>query len=100
MIYTAVLEPEVDGRYSAHLPAFQGVHSWGATRHEALEHIIEAALLWLDVEHEHGRAVPPNDPVAILAEVNRVIADQRLDGLDPQLELVSVSIPLSNRQAA
>jgi predicted RNase H-like HicB family nuclease len=100
MIYTAVLEPEPDGRYSAQIPAFPGVHSWGATRQEALEHVIDAAVLWIDVEQELGRAVPPNDPVVLLAEVNRVIADQRLDGLDPQLELVSVSIPGLNRQAA
>lgn len=100
MIYTAVVEPEEDGQYSVHLPAFRGVHSCGATRREALEQVLEAAELWLEVERQHGRDVPPNDPFVILARVNEIIADQRLDGRDPQLELTSVTIPGADRQAA
>ena len=100
MIYTAVIEPETDGQYSVHLPAMRGVHSCGKTRQEALERIVEAAELWIDVERKYGREVPANDPIAILVDVNRVIADQRSDGLDPQLELVSVAVPIIIREAA
>ena|SRR5579871_5280005 len=100
MIYTAVIEPEANGQYSAHLPALPGVHSCGATRQEVLVRIVEAAELWIEVEREHERDVPPNDPFTILADVNQVIADQRADGLEPQLELVSVSVPSAERKAA
>lgn len=100
MIFTVVIEPEPDGRFSVHVPALHGVHSSGASRLEALERIVEAAELWIEVERRHGREVPPNDPVSLLAEVSRVISDQRADGLEPQLELVSVAIPVIGRQAA
>jgi predicted RNase H-like HicB family nuclease/predicted RNA binding protein YcfA (HicA-like mRNA interferase family) len=100
VIYTAILEAEPDGRYSTHLPALPGVHSMGATRQEALERIVEAAGLWIDVEKQHRRVIPPNEPLIIVTEVSRLIIDQRADGLDPQLELVSVTIPVADREAA
>ena len=100
VVYTALIESEVDGQYSIHLPALGGVHSCGSSRQEALERVVEAAELWIEVERHHGRDVPANDPLVILAEVNRVIADQRSDGLDPQLELVSVAVPIAAREAA
>ena len=98
--YTALLEPEADGRYSVHIPSLPGVHSYGDTRAEALRNVLEAAELWIEVEVEHGRSIPSNDPLAIIGEVSRIIATQRESGLDPQLELASLLVHAATSAAA
>jgi predicted RNase H-like HicB family nuclease len=91
-VYTAILEPEADGRYSVHVPALPGVHSYGTTRVEALANVVEAADLWFEVEHELGHSIPENDLLQVIASISRIIADQAADGLDPRLELASITV--------
>jgi predicted RNase H-like HicB family nuclease len=45
-----LLHPEVDGGYSAKIPAFPGCYSQGDTLDEAVANIRGAAELWLEVQ--------------------------------------------------
>jgi predicted RNase H-like HicB family nuclease len=85
-VYTAILEPEADGRHSVHLPALPGVHSYGTTRAEALGNVVEAADLWIEVEQEMGHSIPENGLLQVIASLSKIIADQAADGLDPPYE--------------
>lgn len=49
MRYEVILEKEDDGRYSAHVPALSGCHSWGNTKEEAISNIKEAIEGYLEV---------------------------------------------------
>ena len=100
MNYTAILEPEADGRYSVHIPSLPCVHSSGASRAEALERVREAAELWIEVEREHGRAIPADEPLLVVASVSRLILEQQTDGLNPALELIPIVLPAAVAVAA
>jgi predicted RNase H-like HicB family nuclease len=50
-----VLTPESDGGYSAEVPSLPGCFSEGDTRSEALANIRDAAVLWLEAQHEIRR---------------------------------------------
>ena len=49
MKYEIILEKEDDGRFSAHVPALLGCHSWGNTRDEATSNTKEAIQGYLEV---------------------------------------------------
>lgn len=51
MIYqfNVLLTPEVDGRWTAEVPALPGCVTWGKTKEEALERVKEAVALYLEV---------------------------------------------------
>ncbi|MFQ5751761.1 MAG: type II toxin-antitoxin system HicB family antitoxin [bacterium] len=49
MKYEIILEKEEDGRFSVHVPALPGCHSWGQTRAEAIKNIKEAIAGYLEV---------------------------------------------------
>ena len=46
--------PEPVGGFSASVPALPGCYSQGDTREDALDHIREAAELWLEVTSDTG----------------------------------------------
>lgn len=49
MKYEIILEKEDDGRFSAHVPALPGCHSWGNNKEEAINNIKEAIEGYLEV---------------------------------------------------
>ena len=52
--YTVVLEPEADGGYSAHIPAFRGAHTQGETVEEAIANARDVIAGYLEVMAENG----------------------------------------------
>jgi predicted RNase H-like HicB family nuclease len=69
VIYEKIREPEFEGEYYAHIPAFdlttQGMGIDGAR--EAAEDLLRA---WIEVKLEHGEAIPPPDDDALLGSIN------------------------------
>jgi predicted RNase H-like HicB family nuclease len=53
-----VLTPGEDGQIVAQIPIIPGCISQGKTRQEALDNILEAALLCLDGMEEEGWSLP------------------------------------------
>ncbi len=49
MKYEIIIEKEDDGRFSAHVPALPGCHSWGNTRADAISNAKEAIQGYLEV---------------------------------------------------
>ncbi|HEX9654791.1 MAG TPA: type II toxin-antitoxin system HicB family antitoxin [bacterium] len=49
MKYEIILEKEDDGRFSVHVPALPGCHSWGNSKEEAIHKIKEAIEGYLEV---------------------------------------------------
>ena len=47
-----MIEPGEDSGFVAHVPAFRGCWSQGATRDEAIENIREAIEAWLEAEQD------------------------------------------------
>ena len=59
--YAVVLEPEVEGGYSVHIPAFQGAHTQGETVEECLANAREVIELHAEVMTGRGEPLPPSD---------------------------------------
>ena len=59
--YTVVLEPETEGAYSVHVPAFRGARTQGETIEECLANAREVIELHAEVMSERGEALPPSD---------------------------------------
>jgi len=55
--YTRVLTPDEGGGFSAEILEFPGCFAEGDTVTEALEHLEEVAVLWLQVALEQGWAI-------------------------------------------
>jgi predicted RNase H-like HicB family nuclease len=62
--YTVVLEPEAEGGFSVHIPAFRGAHTQGETVEECLANAREVIALHLEVLAERGEPIPPSDVAA------------------------------------
>ena len=58
MRYTAILELEADGGYTASVPALPGCVTQGDTREEALRNIREAAELYIEDCVAEGDPIP------------------------------------------
>jgi predicted RNase H-like HicB family nuclease len=59
--YAVVLEPEPEGGYSAHIPAFRGAHTQGETVEEALSNARDVIAGYVEVLTERGEPIPPSD---------------------------------------
>jgi predicted RNase H-like HicB family nuclease len=53
----AVVEPDERGVH-AWCPALKGCHTWGATVEEALDHLRDAASLYVESLVAHGEPIP------------------------------------------
>ncbi|MCD8379980.1 MAG: type II toxin-antitoxin system HicB family antitoxin [Lachnospiraceae bacterium] len=60
--YTAIIEPNVSGRYYAHVPDLPGCVTSGRNLKEAIDMITDAANLWLVSAEDHHDSIPvPTD---------------------------------------
>jgi len=57
--YAVVLEPEAEGGYSVHIPAFRGAHTQGETVEECLSNARDVIALHAEVLTERGEPLPP-----------------------------------------
>ena len=63
--FTVVIEPD-EGAFHAYVPALPGCHTFGDTIDEALVHIQEAIILYLEVLLEDGSPIPvEREPVLV-----------------------------------
>lgn len=65
--YTVVLEPESEGGFSVHVPAFRGAHTQGETVEECLANAREVIELHAEILIERGEPLPPSDVSASVA---------------------------------
>ncbi|HTD36058.1 MAG TPA: type II toxin-antitoxin system HicB family antitoxin [Candidatus Limnocylindrales bacterium] len=65
--YAVVLEPEPEGGYSAHIPAFRGAHTQGETVEEALANARDVIVGYVEILTERGEPLPPSDLAASVA---------------------------------
>jgi antitoxin HicB len=56
--YTVVFVREEDGRYSVHVPALKGCHTWGENLPHAVLMAEEVITLFLESLRERGKPVP------------------------------------------
>lgn len=66
MKYHVVLEKQEEGGFLVYIPELPGCHTQGETREEALQNIIEAKNLYLDVIKEKHRTNSTNVEVITL----------------------------------
>ena len=62
-----LMRSEVDGGYSASVPAMPGCHSQGDTLNEAIANIHEAAELWAEVQVDRVTLSAENESTAVKA---------------------------------
>jgi predicted RNase H-like HicB family nuclease len=65
--YAVVLEPEAEGGYSVHIPAFRGAHTQGETIDECVANAREVIELHAAVMTERGEPLPPSDVATTVA---------------------------------
>jgi predicted RNase H-like HicB family nuclease len=65
--YAVVLEPEAEGGYSVHIPAFRGAHTQGETVDECLANARDVIEAFVEVLAERGEPIPPSDVAATVA---------------------------------
>ncbi|MFQ5861066.1 MAG: type II toxin-antitoxin system HicB family antitoxin, partial [Dehalococcoidia bacterium] len=70
-----------------------GCVSQGSSREEALENILEAILLVLEVMQEDGTPVPAESPEVIIEEIREILKAREEDGLPLTVETVQVALP-------
>ena len=98
--YTVLLVPDDEGQIAVSVPAMPGCVSVGGTRAEALAHVQEAMLGWLEVEAAQRRAPLPETPAVIadaVAQALEIIEEMRAAGeVSPhhgyELELTTVEL--------
>jgi len=59
--YAVLLEPQAEGGYSVHIPAFRGAHTQGETYDEAVSNARDVIALHIEILAERGEAIPPSD---------------------------------------
>ena len=59
--YAVFLEPEAEGGYSVHIPAFRSAHTQGETIEECIANAREVIALHAEVMTERGEPLPPSD---------------------------------------
>ncbi len=59
--YAVVLEPEAEGGFSVHIPAFRGAHTQGETVEECLANARDVITLHAEVMSERGEPLPDSD---------------------------------------
>ena len=91
--FTVVLEPEEDGGYSVHCTVLPGCVSQGDTRQEALENILEAIALVLEVMQEDGTPLQDETTEVITEEIHQILKAREEDGLPLTVETVQVELP-------
>ena len=52
-VYTVVIEKDQDGYFVGHAPALPGCHTQAESIDELMERMLEAIVLWLEVESEN-----------------------------------------------
>lgn len=62
--YAVVLEPEAEGGYSAHIPAFRGAHTQGEAVEECLANARDVITVHAEVMSERGEPLPNGDVAA------------------------------------
>jgi predicted RNase H-like HicB family nuclease len=65
--YSVRVEPELEGGYSVHVPAFRGAHTQGETVEEALANAREIIELYAEILSERGEPLPPSDPAGAVS---------------------------------
>lgn len=100
--YSVILVPEADGAYSVSVPALPGCVSMGRSHDEAVAHVREAIIGWLETTTEMGQSIPVETPallVAGVAEAIAIIDELRESGDMPagdgyEFSIVPVDVPL------
>ena len=65
-----LLQPDLDGGFSASIPALPGCHSQGDSLKEAFSNIREAAELWMEVQVERAeREAQKDSPATQMQEI-------------------------------
>ncbi len=59
--YAVVLEPQAEGGYTVHIPAFRGAHTQGESLEECLANARDVIELHLEVMAERGEELPESD---------------------------------------
>ena len=59
--YAVVLEPEAEGGFSVHVPAFRGAHTQGETVEECLANARDVIAAFAELMIERGEPLPPSD---------------------------------------
>ena len=59
--YAVVLEPQPEGGFSVHIPAFRGAHTQGETVEECLARAREVIEGYVEDLTARGEALPPGD---------------------------------------
>lgn len=67
--FKVIIEPEIDGGYSVHVPVLPGCASEGETIEEALDNIKEAIELYLWSLKDDNLPIPESDVDVELREV-------------------------------
>jgi predicted RNase H-like HicB family nuclease len=65
MKFHVVLEPSIEGGYTAYVPSLPGCISEGDTRDEALVNIKEAIELFLEPVEDDGSFTPDSEQVEV-----------------------------------
>ena len=65
--YAVVLEPEVEGSFSVHIPAFRGAHTQGETYDDAVNNARDVIALHIEILAERGEEIPPSDVAISIA---------------------------------
>lgn len=68
--YAVVLEPQAEGGFSAHVPAFPEAHTQGETVDEALQNAREVITLCVKARRDLGDEIPPSDVEAVVSRVS------------------------------
>ncbi len=58
--YKVIVEPQMEGGFTAYVPGLPGCVSEGETYREALDNIREAMALYLEVKRERGGEILPD----------------------------------------
>ena len=63
MTYTVLFVREEDGRYSVHVPALKGCHTWGENLPHAVLMAEEVIALFVESLQERGEVIPEDAAV-------------------------------------
>jgi len=69
MEYSVVVHEAEEGGYWVEVPALPGCYSQGESVEEALEHVKEAIILYLEVLRKEGHDIPKDEEVVFKVAV-------------------------------